>query len=62
MHLVPYELVMGFLADFWKGESWVGSVNIHEELEKGPWGMQACSFPEEIWQGDLGTNPCFATN
>lgn len=36
MHLVPHESVMGFLEDFWKEEAWVGRVNIHEELEKGP--------------------------
>ena len=43
---MPHESVMGFLADFWKGEARVSCVNIHGEPGEGPGGCGPARSPQ----------------
>lgn len=53
MQSEPHKSVMGFLADFWKREAGVSSINIHEQLGKGPGGCRPACFQrrhsQEVW-------------
>lgn len=53
---MPHESVMGFLADFWKGEARVSCVNIHGEPGEGP-GDAGLPPPRRGPAGGLGAYP-----
>lgn len=61
MQPVPHESVMGFLADFWKGEARVSCVNIHGEPGEGPGGCGPAPSPQRP-SGRSGCLSCPVAN